>query len=190
MCTVVAAVLGAVGSLEQGAAAASAAKAQAAAAEQNARIAGMQATDAVKRGGLEEEKARRQMAILRGRQRTMAAAAGLDPDTGSMLDVQDASMREGERDIATSALNHAREAWGYQVQATNYRNEAAAARAAGSNAMTGGIFGAGTSLLSLAVPTPTGGSHTIKMENAAYVPPDSIVSWDLYKKTPARRWIF
>lgn len=152
MCTMLAAAIGAAGTLMQGMAANSAAKAQAAAANQNARIAEAQARDAIDRGGQEELRLRRQMAQLQGAQRSMLAASGVDVDSGSALDVQDASMREGEQDAAAIRFNAAREGWGHQVQAVNYRNEASAARAAGRNALFGSIVGAGTSLLSAAAP--------------------------------------
>ena len=82
----------------------------------------------------------------------MLAASGVEVDSGSALDVQDASIREGEQDAAAIRFNAAREGWGHQVQAVNYRNEASAARAAGRNALFGSIVGAGTSLLSAAGP--------------------------------------
>ena len=152
MCTMLARVIGAAGTLMQGMAANSAAKAQAAAANQNARNAEAQAHDAIVRGGQEELRLRRQMAQLQGTQRSALAASGMDIDSGSALDVQDASMPEGEQDAAAIRFNAAREGWGHQVQAANYRNEASAARSAGRNALFGSIVGAGTSLLSAAGP--------------------------------------
>lgn len=169
MCTVVATVLGALGSVMQGVAANNAAKAEASAAEQNARIADLQATEAVKGSSKEEMKLRRQMQMLQGRQRAVAAASGLNSDAGSMADIQDASMREGEQDVSVLRMNAARESWGYQVQGTNYRNKASAARAAGKNAMLGGFLGAGGSLLSLAAPV-TKSSRTITIDSLDSTP--------------------
>ena len=163
MCTVIAAAFGAITSVMQGVAANSAAKAEARVAEHNARLSELQATDAVKRGGKEEMQKRREMARLAGRQRAMAAASGLDADSGSMADIQDASMREGEHDVSAIQFNAAREAWGHNVNATNYRNQASVARAAGRNALLGGVIGAGSSLLSLASPPVGGGSNTLKI---------------------------
>lgn len=151
MCNPVAvAGISAFSSLYQGYAGYQAARAQAAAAEANAGIADANAHDAILRGGMEETKMRRQAAMLRGAQRAAAAASGVVADAGSAAEVQDAAMRERERDIKVNALNAARERWGYQTQAQNYRAEAAAARAQGTNALIGGAIGAGTSLLSLA----------------------------------------
>jgi len=136
----------------QGHAARSAAKAQAAAEEQNARFADEQARDAIRRGGYEELKHRRQMSILQGRQRSALAASGVVADSGSGLDIQEAGLREGEQDASVIRLNAAREAWGYNVQAVNHRNAAGAARASGRNAMLGAGIGAAASLLSVAKP--------------------------------------
>ena len=173
MCTVLTAVLGAVGSVWQGISAQKTANAQAEAAMQagqiNARIAEAQATDAVKRGGEQEQKIRRQLAAIVGRQKAVAAASGVVTDSGSALDVRNASLLENERDVETNALNHAREAWGYGVQATNYRNQAeaesAALKAQGRNAFLGGLFGGASSLLSLATPAAAGaaGSRSISL---------------------------
>ena len=88
MCTAVLAVMGAVSSIAQGRAAQSAAKAQAAAAEQNARLEELRAEDAVKRAGTDELMMRRDMSRLAGRQRAAAAAMGVSPDEGSPLDIQ------------------------------------------------------------------------------------------------------
>ncbi|GHT01477.1 hypothetical protein AGMMS50276_29560 [Synergistales bacterium] len=150
MCTVMMTALSAASSLAQGMAAQSSAKAQAAAAEQNARMAEEQADDAVKRGGREEHKFRRQIAIHQGQQRAGLAASGVDVDSGSAGLLQEASRNEAEEDVSVIRFNAQREAWGYQAQATDYRNQASAARASGRNAMTGGVIGAGASLLSLA----------------------------------------
>ena len=190
MCTVVAALgaMSAVGSLVQGYAAKSAANAQAAASEQNAKIADEQARDAVKRGAYDELKLRRQMSILQGQQRSALAASGVEVDTGSSLALQEATRKEGDQDAAVIRFNAEREAWGYGVQATNYRNAASAARAGGKNAMTAGIIGAGTSLLGTAAngglkgKTPTSTTAWGIGTSERYVPPDSIASWNLYQK--------
>jgi len=159
MCTTVMTTL-----LTAGVSADRAARAETEVMNQNARNQEIMATDAVKRGGQEETKIRRRMAMLRGTQRAQAAASGLDADVGSMVDIQDVGMVEDEHDVTTNALNHAREAWRHQVQANNYRNAAATACAAGKNAMLGGILGAGGSLLSLAASAVSmGGSNSIKL---------------------------
>jgi hypothetical protein len=150
MCTMVMAALSAAGSAMQGMAARSAAKAQARVEEQNARLAELQGQDAVRRGGREEAKFRREQSMLEGRQRSLLAAGGVDIDSGSAAELQEASRMEGEEDAAVIRLNAQREKWGFDTQALNHRNAAAAARSAGRNAMTAGIVGGAASLLSAA----------------------------------------
>jgi hypothetical protein len=150
MCTMVMAALSAAGSVAQGMSASAAAKAQAGAEEQNARLAELQGADAVRRGGLEEAKFRREQSMLAGRQRSLLAASGVDIDSGSAAELQEASRMEAEEDAAVIRMNAQREKWGFDAQAVNHRNAAAAARSAGKNAMTAGIVGAGTSLLTAA----------------------------------------
>lgn len=160
MCTLLATAIGAAGTLVQGIAANSAAKAQARVSEANARIAENQAHDAVLRGGQEETKLRRDLSRQQGQQRAMLAAAGIDTDTGSSADIRTSSLREGEEDAAAIRMNAARERWGYQVQATNYRNEASAARAQGRNALFGSILGAGGQMVSAFAPAFSGGGNS------------------------------
>lgn len=150
MCSIVAAVIGAVGSIIQGDAQRRAYNSQAAAMEANARVANMQATDAVKRGGTEEARIREQAMRIAASQRVQGVASGLASDSGSILDASLQSAFNRERDVATNAINHAKEAWGYNRQADNYMSQASGLRAAGNSAFIGGLIGAGTSLLSVA----------------------------------------
>lgn len=163
MCTAVLTVASAIGSVMQGAAQRSAANAQAGAAEQNARIADAQAADSVLRGGAEEARFRRRLGGLVGSQNATAAASGLSSDSGSLSDARRSSLGEAERDIAINEQNTQRERWSHLVEAQNQRNAASAARAAGKNAFTAGLIGAGTSLVSLAAPTvdTIGGGITV-----------------------------
>lgn len=152
MCTVALTVASALGSIWQGYTQKQYADAQAAAAEQNARIATQQGHDAVTIGGVREGGMRRQLRQLIGKQMATAAASGVNVNSGSVTDARLSSIDAMERDIDINEMNAQRAKWGYDVQAVNYMNQASAARAAGSNAMTAGIIGAGTSLLSLAAP--------------------------------------
>lgn len=152
MCTVALTIASALGSLYQGYTQQQAANAQAAAAEQNARIASQQAHDAVTRGGIQEGKMRRDLRKLLGKQAANAGASGVTLNSGSITDARLSSIDAMERDIDVNEMNAQRERWGYDVQAVNYMNQASAARAAGSNAWTAGVIGAGTSLLSLVAP--------------------------------------
>jgi hypothetical protein len=156
MCQIAIAALSAASSLAQGAAAKSAANAQADVAEVNARIATEQANDALRRGAHEENRFRREQSVLQGSQRAALAAAGVDVDSGSASDLQREARMEEEEDAAVIRFNAARENWAYNTQALDYRNQASAARAAGRNAMIAGVIEAGTGFLSTAIPLRKG----------------------------------
>lgn len=152
MCTVALTIASALGSIWQGYTQKQAADAQAQAMEINAKIADQQAHDAVVRGGLEEQKMRRQLRLMLGQQTANVGASGVLADNGSALDARLSSVDAMERDIDINEANAQRERWGHQVEAVNYRNQASAAKASGRNAMTAGIFGAGSTMLGLVAP--------------------------------------
>ena len=97
--------------------------------EWNAGVADLQAADTIRRGQLDETKSRIATRGLIGSQRVALAANGVqvgDPgSTGDLLQID--SARIGEEDALTIRNNAARQAWGYQVEATNYRRQGAAA---------------------------------------------------------------
>jgi hypothetical protein len=92
--------------------------------EQNARLADMQAADAEKRGNKEANNYMRKVRGVVGSQRAALAASGVDIGSGSALELQADTEALGEYDAAVIRNNAAREAWGYQAQATNFRNQA------------------------------------------------------------------
>ena len=94
-----------------------AAESEASIAEYNAGVADLQAKDAV-RG-------------LVGSQRAGVAAGNIDVGYGSAVDVQADAAYLGELDARAIRSNAAREAWGYQVQATDLRTRAKIARKTG-----------------------------------------------------------
>lgn len=97
----------------------------------NAGLADAGAADAIARGREAEGRQRGQIRRLAGGQRAALGGSGIDIDSGSALDVvrNDATM--GELDALTIRNNARREAWGYQVQASDYRRQAELARHAG-----------------------------------------------------------
>ncbi len=82
----------------------------------NAAALEMQATDAVSRGRDQEDRFRTQIKGLIGSQRASFAAQGVDVGSGSAVDVQEDTARQGELDALTIRTNAAREAWGYTVE--------------------------------------------------------------------------
>ena len=131
----------------QGEAAKAQAEAQADAMERNAEFARAQGHDAIERGGIEELKLRRNIAQHLGNQRASLATNEVDINSGSAVDVRNASIAAGEYDAEAIRFNAARARWGYENQADNLEIQAANTRAAGKaaarNALFGGIAQAG-----------------------------------------------
>jgi hypothetical protein len=87
----------------------------------NAKIAEMQANDAIQRGGLDETKLRNNVQETLSTQRSGYAGQGVvvGQDTPAELAKQTATMRDA--DVMTIRNNARMEAWGYKVQAVNDR---------------------------------------------------------------------
>ncbi|MDQ7246226.1 virion core protein, T7 gp14 family [Dongia sedimenti] len=130
---IAAAAVQAVGSVVSGVSQYSQAKSQAAYAQTNAGLAEQQAESQAQ---AIREKARR----LSGQNRAAIGASGVDL-AGSFLDALADSDIDAELDAQTAL-------WNGKVEAANYRAQAEASKAAGSSALVGGLFGAGTSAIS------------------------------------------
>lgn len=100
-------------------------------AEANADIATAQANDAINRGNAEAEQRRRETRQRLGTQAATMGATGADLSTGNALDIFGDTAQFGALDSLTTANNAQREAYGYQVQAANYKAEASSARKQG-----------------------------------------------------------
>lgn len=136
-----------------------AAESQAQILEYNAAVDELRARDAILRGQEEEQRFRSVVRGAIGTQRAEFAAGNIDVGFGSALDVQADAAKLGELDALTIRTNAAREAWGYQVSAEDFRRgagvtrqEGVAAREAGRVQQSASRFRAGADLLS------TGGS--------------------------------
>lgn len=99
--------------------------------DQNATMADRQAADAVARGHEGEQSTRRGMRLLSGSQRAAIGASGVMVDSGSARNVVEGDQELGELEALTIRNNAKREAWGYQVQADDYRRQGGMARTAG-----------------------------------------------------------
>ncbi len=112
--------------------------------EFNARIAELQAQDAMDRGDKEASHIRKKGNQIQGAQRAALAAQGIDISSGSALDVQvdtDSAIRQ---DMIQTRNNAWREAWGFRAQALGYQNEGVLAQRATENKarntlLTGGM---------------------------------------------------
>jgi hypothetical protein len=108
-----------------------AAESQAGLADYNAQVADLQAQDAIDRGGEAESRYRTQIKGVIGAQRAGFAASNVDVSFGSAVDVQADAAFLGELDALQIRTNAGREAWGYKVQAEDYRKRAEIARKEG-----------------------------------------------------------
>lgn len=112
--------------------------------EFNSKVADLQADDAKKRGDKAAQGTLREGRRLKGTQRAMYAAQGIDPNSGTAAEIQDQTDYFAELDATTIRSNAAREAFGYKVQATDLRGRGQFAGIAGSmnantSLLTGGL---------------------------------------------------
>jgi len=82
----------------------------------NATMAEYAAQDAQRRGEEDAASIQRKAAGLKGTQRAMMAARGLDLGVGTAAEIQDQTDFFGETDAATARGNAARDAWAYRAQ--------------------------------------------------------------------------
>lgn len=107
----------------------------------NARVGELQAEDALRRGGVEEERYRRYVAQIAGGQKAEIGARNVKR-SGTALDLLSDTAMIGEEDALTIRNEAAREAWGYRFGADESRRYGRAARqqaslAAGGTLLTG-----------------------------------------------------
>lgn len=102
---------------------------QASIADTNARIAELGAQSALLQGQQQVGALTLNAGRLKSRQRATMAANGIDLGTGNAAEIQASTDTMTEIDRNTLEANAVRSAWGMRTQATNYQNEAMAARA-------------------------------------------------------------
>lgn len=100
----------------------------------NARLAERQAQEAIEQGRADAGTARRKSNAQAASQKVAAAAMGLDISEGSPAEAIDQTRAVGAVDEMNIKTNAWREAWGYRVQASNYRMEGDMAKIAGDGA--------------------------------------------------------
>ncbi|WCE04423.1 hypothetical protein [Pseudoxanthomonas sp. JBR18] len=124
-------------------------QAQAEIEENNARLAQAEADNANAMGTREsQEQAWRTRALI-GQQRAAIAANNIDPTLGTPSEILGETAMFGEVDQQTIRLNAARQAWGYNAQATNYRNQGSLSRWSGKSQATGTVLGSLASAASI-----------------------------------------
>lgn len=128
------AVMGAVGSIQQGDEAKRAAKA-------NARMMRLAAADAERRGGVQAGQARMAGSQVIAQQQAIQGASGIDPGTGTAVRLAEVSRGMSELDAQTIRNNAAREAWGLRVGADETIRQGEAAQSASRWAAAGQLLG-------------------------------------------------
>lgn len=114
-----------------GAAQQDAANSQAELSDYNASVADVQATDATQRGAIDESRYRIGIRQAIATQRVGFAGGNVDVGFGSAVDVQGDAAFLGELDALQIRQNAAMEAYGFKVQAFDYRKQAEIARKTG-----------------------------------------------------------
>ena len=102
----------------------SALQSQAASAEFNSKVAGWQASDAIRNGQTAEENQYLKVGAIAGAQRAQMAANGVDLGSGSANDVLTTTEFMGKRDALQIHDNAMLQAWGYRTQSQTYLNQA------------------------------------------------------------------
>lgn len=138
------------GQIYQGQVASSQAKYESKLANRNAELEERNRRDAIARGETEQRNHYRKLAQAMGEARVKNAGAGLDVSFGSAASLEQDIEMIGYEDSATIAENTSKEIQGYDINAANYRAEAAAAKARGKGAKTASYIGAAGTLLSSA----------------------------------------
>lgn len=134
--------LQATGSLLNGFSQASSYKAQAKISQANAVASNSQANASVDLGYLNAQRDYQEGAQKLGSQRAQMAANGVVLNSGSALDVQDATGRNTGLTVGSDLYDANVKAVGYRNQTTSYNNEARADRAQARNAIAGGAINA------------------------------------------------
>lgn len=141
---------------------------QADAADANARLSTMQAGAAYAAGAANESQLRRQQAQQLGAQRAAVADSGFDPNSGSALDVQQASAYGAEMDALQKRYEGLLTGYGYESQARQERYQARALRSSATGARRAGYITAAATLLggTAAAKSLAAGNAGIKASNS------------------------
>lgn len=99
----------------------------------NAGYAERDAQEALRAGDVAANRYGSQIRQLQGQQRAAAASQGVEVGTGSAGEIVDETGRLGALDMLTIRNNAAREAYGYDVQAGDYRHQGRMARNMGKS---------------------------------------------------------
>lgn len=114
----------------------------------NASIARQNAGSALAAGSYEESASKERTGQLIGEQKAAQGANGVDVNVGSPVAVRQSTANVGALDAAMIHYNAARQAFGEDAQANTDEAQSKLDKMAGQNAVYGGLFKAGGTLLS------------------------------------------
>jgi hypothetical protein len=122
---------------------------QAQVASNNAKLAGEQASSTVQAGQAAAMQSGLQAAQVLGEQKAALAANGVNLGSGSAIDLQATTHYLNAQDISNITNNAARQAWGYNVDSSNYAAQSGLSAWQGhsSNPAAIGTMGGASSLL-------------------------------------------
>lgn len=138
------------GAISGGQAAKSAAYYRAAIAKNNQIIAEQNANSAIEAGSAKGQATALKGRAVGGAIKAKQAQSGVDVNTGSAVDVQEAQREQGQLDTETVLHNADLTAYGYRTQATNYAAESEIDKKTGDDAQSAGYLKAAGGLLSSA----------------------------------------
>jgi len=127
-------IMGAGGQYQQGRAEAAAYEAQAAASERNAQQAAIQAENARQQGMVEEERSNKQFNQLKGQQRAVMAANGLDGSSGTASAILQDTVQAREEEATWIRRDAHLKKWGFQNEKYQYLWDGKMQKAAAKNA--------------------------------------------------------
>ena len=145
--TAVGGVTSAIGNIFQGQATSQSYQYQAQIAQINAQVAKQNAAYAQETGEVEAQQSGMQTRAQIGQTKAIQGASGLDVNTGSGAAVRGSEAEIGVENQNITRANAAKAAYGYEVNAAQFTNQASLDVASGANAKTAGNIGAFSSIL-------------------------------------------
>lgn len=150
MCVPVAIAAGAAaaaGSLVQGYSALQQGSYESATAKQNAALSREAAADSIETGRRERRDYWRKVGSVKGQQVASMAANGIDVGFGTAERIQEDTQQLANEDAENLYHNEAQRTRGFIIDASNYKQEAKAAKRRGVASAIGSVFGAASSLM-------------------------------------------
>lgn len=117
-------------------------------ADRNAALEREAGRNAADNGRIEAQRQYRKLSAVQGQQGAAMAANGIDQSFGSALQVQSDTAAMGAEDVGSIYRGTAQEVRGFDINASNFKAKAKAARKEGSNAMVRGAFDVASTVLS------------------------------------------